>query len=327
MSRSIRCDNGPPFFSKGFKDFCKEYCIRLDLTSPYNPESSGAAERGVGLIKLIMKKTEEEGTCFEEALAVFRNTRNESGYSPNQLFFLRNWRDHNLPDLRAEPVVEEMEKARERVKGGCKRLQEDETKRAWPKLYAGDMVRGQDPKTKEWSLKGEVLEMVHGDRAVNVDLDDGRTRLFERKAVKKDTTKTYREAEEEELRSQMSGTALEVREDGQLEESMGERRKRQRPNMEETEPRRSLRLAKKRVTMGRLGTVDDPKVLPYYMEAEEQGWAGTKKMCPRNVPEETEVSGEVSAEVSGKVSGDQEECEVDGKDPGEVSGQVSNEEQ
>ena len=59
VSRSIRCDNGPPFFSKGFKDFCKEYCIRLDLTSPYNPESSGAAERGVGQIKLIMKKTEE----------------------------------------------------------------------------------------------------------------------------------------------------------------------------------------------------------------------------------------------------------------------------
>ena len=72
-----------------------------------------------------MKKTEEEGRCFEEALAVFRNTRNESGYSPNQLFFLRNWRDHNLPDLRVKPVMEEMEKARERVKGGCNRVQED----------------------------------------------------------------------------------------------------------------------------------------------------------------------------------------------------------
>ena len=100
MSRSIRSDNGPPFFSRGFKEFCDEYKIRLDLTSPYNPESSGAAERGMGLIKQIMKKMEEEGSCMEEALAVFRNTRNESGYSPNQLFFLRNWRDHKLPDLR-----------------------------------------------------------------------------------------------------------------------------------------------------------------------------------------------------------------------------------
>ena len=40
----------------------------------------------MGLIKQIMKKTEEEGSDMEEALAVFRNIRNESGYSPNQLF-------------------------------------------------------------------------------------------------------------------------------------------------------------------------------------------------------------------------------------------------
>ena len=73
--------------------------------------------------------------------------------------------------MRAEPVMEEMEKARERVKGGCNRLKEDESKAAWPLLHPGDMVRGQHPKTKEWSLKGEVLEMVHGSRAVNVDLD------------------------------------------------------------------------------------------------------------------------------------------------------------
>ena len=60
VSRSIRCDNGPPFFSRGFKEFCDKYCIWLELTSPYNPESSGAAECGAGLIKQTMKKTKEE---------------------------------------------------------------------------------------------------------------------------------------------------------------------------------------------------------------------------------------------------------------------------
>ena len=83
VSRSIRCDNGPPFLSRGFKEFCDKYCIQLDLTSPYNPESSGDMEQGVGLIKQIRKKTKKEGLCMGEALAVFRNTRNESGYSPN----------------------------------------------------------------------------------------------------------------------------------------------------------------------------------------------------------------------------------------------------
>ena len=83
VSRSVRCDNGPPFSSKGFKEFCDKYGIKLNLTSPYNPESSGAAKRGVGLVKKIMKKTEEEESCMEEAMSVFRNTRNKSGYSPN----------------------------------------------------------------------------------------------------------------------------------------------------------------------------------------------------------------------------------------------------
>ena len=61
VSRSVRCDNGPPFSSRGFREFCEEYGIKLDLTAPYNPESSGAAERGVGLVKKIMQKTQPDG--------------------------------------------------------------------------------------------------------------------------------------------------------------------------------------------------------------------------------------------------------------------------
>ena len=37
-----------------------------------------------------------------------------------------------MTDLRAEPVMEEMVKARERVKGGCYKVREDELKAAWP---------------------------------------------------------------------------------------------------------------------------------------------------------------------------------------------------
>ena len=152
------------------------------------------------------------------------------------------------------------------------------------------MVRGQHPKTKEWSLKGEVLEMVHGDRAVNVDLDEGEPRLFVREVVRKDTTRAYLEQEEEELRSQLAGAVGEARPDEQLEDSKRERGQRLKPNMEDVEPRRSSRLAKKKVTMGCLGTVDDPEVLPYYMAAVESGYAGTRQINPRVVPEEEDAS-------------------------------------
>ena len=58
VARSIRCDNGSPFHGREFKEFCDQYKIRLDLITPYNPDSSGAAECGVGLIKIFMRKTE-----------------------------------------------------------------------------------------------------------------------------------------------------------------------------------------------------------------------------------------------------------------------------
>ena len=98
--------------------------------------------------------------------------------------------------------------------------------------------------------------------------------------------------------------------------SMGEKSKRQRPNMEETEPRTSIRLAKKRVTMGLTGTVDDPEYLPYYMEAIKKGWAGPRQRRQRHGTMGPEVSDEVSGEVSGEVSKDQEETMVSSEVPG-----------
>ena len=59
------------------------------------------------------------------------------------------------------------------------------------------------------------------------------------------------------------------------------------------EPRRSLRLAKKKVTMGRQGTMDNPEVLPYYMEAVESGYARTRERGLRNMSEEEDIPGEV----------------------------------
>ena len=50
--------------------------------------------------------------------------------------------------------------------------------------------------------------------------------------------------------------------------------------MEDVEPRRSARLAKKKVTLGDTGTVDDPGGLPYYMAAVENRYAGTRQSDP-----------------------------------------------
>ena len=180
-----------------------------------------------------MQKTEEEGSCFEESLAVFRNTGNESGYSPNQLFFLRNWLDPNLPHMLVEPVVQEMVEATDKVRAGSKG-RADNHKRGWPKLHLSDMVRGRHPKTKEWRMKGEVVEAVYGNRSVNVVLEVNSSWLFKREDIRLESTKRYQKVEEEELNSLLVGTSLEARNDHELEETMREPRKaRQAPNTDQ----------------------------------------------------------------------------------------------
>ena len=119
MVNNLRSDNGRLFSSNTFKD-CNEFSIQLNLCAPYNPKSLGAAERVIKLVMAIMKRADEDGSNFEEAFAAFKNTRDKSGYSPNQLFFLRNCRDPKLPSLLAKLSAEEMVKARDRVRVGRK---------------------------------------------------------------------------------------------------------------------------------------------------------------------------------------------------------------
>ena len=122
-------------------------------------------------------------------------------------------------------------------------------------------------------MKGEVLELVHGERSVNVMLESGDTRLFMREDVRLDSTKKYQE--DEDLSTQLAGTGPEARKDQELVETRRRpRRARQTPNSDQGEPRRSLRLAKKKVTMREEKRSHNPEHLPYYMEAVEQGHPG-----------------------------------------------------
>ena len=43
--KTFRSDNGGEFTSEEFKDLCKELGIKRELTTPYNPQHNGVAER------------------------------------------------------------------------------------------------------------------------------------------------------------------------------------------------------------------------------------------------------------------------------------------
>lgn len=49
-------DNGPPFDSHGFRQFCKKKDINYINTPPYNPQFNGLAERSVRIIEEYLKR-------------------------------------------------------------------------------------------------------------------------------------------------------------------------------------------------------------------------------------------------------------------------------
>ena len=80
--------------------------------------------------------------------------------------------------------------------------------------------------------------------------------------------------------------------------------------MEDVEPRRSLRLAKKRVTVGLQEMVPDPEVLPYYMAAVKSRYAGTRQNTQGVLPEvEKQQEGMVQEEAFMDEEGDMESGE------------------
>ena len=66
-------------------------------------------------------------------------------------------------------------------------------------------------------MKGEVVEVVHGDRAVFQMMVNRSSRMYKREDVRLDPTKMYQEDEEEKVNNQQMGTELEARKDHKFE--------------------------------------------------------------------------------------------------------------
>ena len=89
LARTIISDNGPCFKSKEFAEFCSQLDIGHKTSSPHYPQSNGRAERAVGTMKRILKrsKNDEEIT---NALIAFNDTPiSDTLPSPGELFLNR----------------------------------------------------------------------------------------------------------------------------------------------------------------------------------------------------------------------------------------------
>ncbi|XP_055602843.1 uncharacterized protein K02A2.6-like [Uranotaenia lowii] len=104
---TIRADNGPPFASEDFKEYCVSKNIRLIRTIPYWPQMNGLVERqNQGILRAlrIAKVMKQDWRKAVQEYVYAYNTRPHSvtGKTPMELLTGRPVKDL-LPSLRTEP--------------------------------------------------------------------------------------------------------------------------------------------------------------------------------------------------------------------------------
>lgn len=103
--RSLTCDNGQPFASSEFKEFCVEFNIKIFHTPPYWPQANGLVEKQNSGIKKRLQISKAVGSknwqsdLLFDYLIMYRSTpQDTTGKSPFELMFGRKMQD-KIPAL------------------------------------------------------------------------------------------------------------------------------------------------------------------------------------------------------------------------------------
>ena len=120
IPETLTSDNGPQYASQEFAEFAMDYEFEHRTSSPYFPQGNGEAERAVGTIKGLLRKSRDP----YKALLSYRSTPLQNGYSPSQLLMgrllrstvpiTRSQRELRVPDLITVRAREKQSKARQK---------------------------------------------------------------------------------------------------------------------------------------------------------------------------------------------------------------------
>ncbi len=149
IPRTVVSDNGPQFSSREFRDFAEHYEFEYDPSSPLHAQSNGRAEKGVQIVKQLLRKAFESGGDPYLALLNYRSTPLDCGKSPAELLMHRKLRTR-LPTVEQERALQPPNlKQKQYYDAGARSLKP---------LQEHDMVRIRTGKT--WGLKAQVLKEV-----------------------------------------------------------------------------------------------------------------------------------------------------------------------
>ncbi|RXN33948.1 Retrotransposable element Tf2 type 1 [Labeo rohita] len=171
-------DNGPCYSSRDFQKFAEEYGFQHVTSSPLYPQSNGKAEKGVHIVKLLLKKAVDSQSDPYLALLSYRASPLEHGVSPAEILMgLRT----TLPCLATPSKNKYLRRKQWHLKQQQKAHYDKASKGLEP-LSNSDTVRLEDCST--WSKRATVLEEVNP-RSYTVRTEDGQILRRNRRSLLK----------------------------------------------------------------------------------------------------------------------------------------------
>ncbi|KAE8291509.1 Retrovirus-related Pol polyprotein from transposon 17.6 Protease [Larimichthys crocea] len=198
----VYSDNGPSYSCKEFQDFAQEYDFCHVTSSPLYAQSNGKAEKGVHIVKQLLKKAQESHSDPYLALLSYRASPLEHGLSPAEILMGRRLRT-TLPytsEQKQKEVKQKLKDLQKRQKANY-----DKSTKSLVPLARHDTVRIHDSST--WSKKATVLEEV-SPRSYNVKTEDGQVLRRNRRSLLK-TQDTWQEQTEEDSKGDPASTTSE----------------------------------------------------------------------------------------------------------------------
>ena len=183
----IRSDGGPQLRTE-FGKWCSDNGIKHDDSSSYFPSSNGLSENGVKICKHLLIKCHSNWDVFKKALHEYRNTPRVDGYSPAQMMFGRRQKGQ-LPCLPSAYVNIDQDAAA----AGRKKMREEQKvaydKRAisLPQLQVGQKVYLQNPLIGRWDSTGTIVSIRENGRSYEVEGENGRKYLRNRRFLRPKT--------------------------------------------------------------------------------------------------------------------------------------------
>uniref|UniRef100_A0A3B3S2K7 Integrase catalytic domain-containing protein n=1 Tax=Paramormyrops kingsleyae TaxID=1676925 RepID=A0A3B3S2K7_9TELE len=153
---TVMSDNGPCFSSKEWQAFAEVYDIKHVTSSPLYAQSNGKAEKGVHILKQLLKMASDSNSDPYVVLLSYRASPPECGLSPGELLMKRKLRT-TLPNCLKRKTHSKLEH-KLKQQNIMQKIFYDRTAKQLPPLYRNNSVRIESP--EGWVTKATVLQEV-----------------------------------------------------------------------------------------------------------------------------------------------------------------------